>query len=269
MKELEKFSKVIEQMTAPVGQISNALNEFVTPIIQRYNEVAIPIFSRIDEFTKACEPFFCQLYAFAEKTVEAAQRWQIERKQDVTFMADNGWYPNWFTFFYSLKKEEMSVDELMSSHLNDNWNIITEKILTLCPNRIAILENAFNLHQSGNYIAAIPLFLAQADGICNESIKRFLFAGDPPGGKIKQLIDDGKVEIDMFTGVFLEPFKLKNHYKVGISKANRNKKVPNRSGILHGHREHLDYGNKINSLKCFSLLAFIVYTTKEIMNETE
>jgi hypothetical protein len=34
------------------------------------------------------------------------------------------------------------------------------------------------------------------------------------------------------------------------------KKGPNRHGILHGYREHLDYGTELNSLKSFSLLAF-------------
>jgi hypothetical protein len=35
--------------------------------------------------------------------------------------------------------------------------------------------------------------------------------------------------------------------------------APNRNGILHGSRKHLDYGTEVNSLKALSLLAFVVY----------
>ncbi len=74
----------------------------------------------------------------------------------------------------------------------------------------------------------------------------------------------------MLTDIFLEPFKLKNHHNAGISKSSvqAKSKAPNRNGILHGHRKHLDYGTEINSLKCFSLLSFIVYSTKEVIVKT-
>lgn len=96
---------------------------------------------------------------------EAAYRWQEARKSDVMEMAENGWYPNWFTFFYTPETEPESVDELMRMHVNADWEELAHKIIELCPARKHILENAFNLHKPGNYTAAIPLFLAQADGI--------------------------------------------------------------------------------------------------------
>ena len=88
--------------------------------------------------------------------------------------------------------------------------------------------------------------------------------------KILELIEQGEVSSSILTNVFLEPFKLKNHHNSGISKHSQaaKDKAPNRNGIIHGHRKHLDYGTEINSLKCFSLLSFVVYSTKEIINET-
>ena len=270
MNNFEKLSAKIDQMTAPVRQIADTLNKVVPPYIQKLNKAMVPAVQRINEITKALEPFFSQLNSSLQKMVEAAQKWQVARKEDVTVMANNGWYPNWLTFFYTPEKKPESLDELMSLHLNNNWDDITSKILELCPNRSYILKNAFNLHKSGNYIAAIPLFLAQADGICCESLKSFLFTGSDTEEKIKKLIDNGKIEVDMFTDIFLEPFKLKNYHNAGISKSSQSSKnkAPNRNGILHGHRKHLDYGTEINSLKCFSLLSFVVYSTKELINET-
>ena len=270
MNNFEKLSAKIDQMTAPVRQIADTLNKVVPPYIQKLNKAMVPAVRRINEITKALEPFFSQLNSTLQKMAEAAQKWQVARKEDVTVMANNGWYPNWLTFFYTPEKEPKSLDELMSLHLNNNWDDITSKILELCPNRSYILKNAFNLHKSGNYIAAIPLFLAQADGICCESLKSFLFTGSDTEEKIKKLIDNGKIEVDMFTDIFLEPFKLKNYHNAGISKSSQSakNKAPNRNGILHGHRKHLDYGTEINSLKCFSLLSFVVYSTKSLINKT-
>lgn len=226
--------------------------------------------SAVKHISTAYRPLFEQVNTTFAKVIEAAQRWQEARKEDVIVMADSGWYPNWFTFFYTPETEPSSIDELMSMHLNENWEDITQKILGLCQNRTHILETAFDLHKSGNYIASIPLFLAQADGICCESLKSFLFTGNETEERIKELVDNGQIETNMLTNLFLEPFKLKNHHNAGISKhsAQAKNKAPNRNGILHGHRKHLDYGTEINSLKCFSLLGFITYSTKEIISNT-
>ncbi len=46
---------------------------------------------------------------------------------------------------------------------------------------------------------------------------------------------------------------------------NDKKHGPNRSGILHGDQNHLDYGTKINAYKAFSFLAFIVFSAKDLL----
>ncbi|WP_300647938.1 hypothetical protein [Paenalcaligenes sp.] len=266
MNDLDKILRNIKRVTAPVREINERLNRVLPPYIQKINEILDPVSRALS----ASQPFFEQVATTMAKVAEAAQRWQKARKTDVAVMAESGWYPNWFTFFYTPEAEPQSVDELMIMHLNSNWEEITQKIIELCPNRAHILETAFSLHKSGNYIAAIPLFLAQADGICCESFKSFLFTGNDTEEKIKELIESGEIEANMFTDIFLEPFKLKNHHNASISKSSvqAKSKAPNRNGILHGHRKHLDYGTEINSLKCFSLLSFIVYFTKEIIVKT-
>jgi hypothetical protein len=270
MKQINKISKQIEQITAPVRQISEAASKIMTPIIERFGEMMTPVVKNINEIAKSFEPFLSQIHAISLQIAKAAEKWQVARKQDVALMAENGWYPNWFTFFYTPSKESNTLDELMVMHLNDNWNEITSKIIEFCPTRNHILENAFDLHKSGNYIAAMPLFLSQADGICCESlVKSFLFTGNEVENNINKLVDSGQIKTDIFTEIFLEPFKIKNHHNAGVSKSSQSakSKAPSRNGILHGHRKHLDYGTEINSLKCFSLLSFIVYSTKDLMQE--
>lgn len=264
MKNLETLFARIEKITAPTQKINKYLNIAIPQNIQRHNQA---IQSAIQHISTGYQPLFEQVNTTLAKVIEAAQLWQEARKEDVIVMADNGWYPNWFTFFYTPETETNSIDELMCMHLDENWDDITQKILELCQNRTHILEVAFNLHKSGNYIASIPLFLAQADGICCESLKSFLFTGNETEEKIKELIDNGEIETSILTDILLEPFKLKNHHNAGISKHSpqAKSKAPNRNGILHGHRRHMDYGTEINSLKCFSLLSFIAYSTKDVI----
>lgn len=270
MNEVDQVLKQIDQLTAPFRQVTSTLNKVISPHVQRLNEALGPTVQRLNEITKAYEPFFSQINATLTKAAEAAKKWQIARKEDVTVMADNGWYPNWYTFFYYPEIPISSLDELMERHLEENWDEITAEILKYCSNRKHILENAFELHKQENYVASIPLFFAQADGICSEVLKSFLFTENKTQEKLDERIEKGEIEANMFTDIFLEPFKLKNHHNAGISKSSpeAKSKAPNRNGILHGHKKHLDYGTKMNSLKAFSLLSFVVYTVKDLINET-
>ncbi|MES2908986.1 MAG: hypothetical protein V4688_07470 [Pseudomonadota bacterium] len=270
MNDLNKIVKRIDEVTAPLREVMESISKSISPAILRLNEALVPATKQFSEFAKTYQPLLTLIGVTLATAADAAQKWQTARKEDVVVMADNGWYPNWLTFFYAPETEPSSLDDLMSLHLNENWEDLTSKIIELCPNRGHILRNAFDLHRSGNYIAAIPLFLSQADGICCESLKSFLFTGNETEENIKKLIDSGGIEANFFIDIFLEPFKLKNHHNAGISKSTQaaKSKAPNRNGILHGHRKHLDYGTEVNSLKCFSLLSFIVYAVKELMIES-
>ncbi|MBH0000495.1 hypothetical protein I6E72_16185 [Pseudoalteromonas sp. NSLLW24] len=268
MSDLDKFIKQINQLTEPARKISRQMDKIIPPYVQKLNQAFAPLRHQANVLSQLHSPLFEQVHSLVQKTAAAAKEWQTARKADVTVMAENGWYPNWFTFFYQPEEEPNSLDELMVMHLEDKWADLTVKIIELCPNREHVLKTAFKLHEEGNYIAAIPLFFSQADGICCEVLKSFLFTGNDTNEKLDTLIENGELEVNMLLDVFLEPFKLKNHHNAGISKASvaHKKKAPNRNGILHGHRKHLDYGTKINSLKCFSLLAFTVYTVKEMVS---
>jgi hypothetical protein len=234
----------------------------------------------IEEAMKLFEPAMQQLstafqlwlkknaYIFEaiKKYAEQAKRWQMQQKQDVLVMAQRGWFPNWFTFFFRPEKKVTDIDALMAMHLNDCWGDITEKIIDLCPDRKHILKIAFELHQAGNYVASIPLFISQADGIFCEEIKTFLFAGEKPKEILGKMLETGDLQSGFFEDILIEPYKITTQFSEGVRKSTEKdkKKAPNRSGILHGHRKHLDYGTELNSLKSFSLLAFVVFSVKDI-----
>ncbi len=85
--------------------------------------------------------------------------------------AQQGWYINGHTVLTLNKTVVDGPDQLaayMKAHLDEAWPDITANALQAFPDRADILSGAFQLHREGRYFASIPVFLAQADGICSE-----------------------------------------------------------------------------------------------------
>jgi hypothetical protein len=244
----------IERMRPALGAIANAVEIFIqqcAPLVKQFTETYWP---KIEEFAKG------------------VRKWQEDQKISVAGMAKQGWFPNWFTFFSQIG--DKSLDDFMIDHIDQCLDILKQKIVEFSPERKHILEAAFRLHEEGNYIASIPLLLTQSDGICSERFTYF-FTKDPSTGnkasdEIIQQSERGEFAASFFTEIMLEPFKVKLQICEGASKASKKAKAkgPNRHGILHGSRKHLDYGTKINGYKALSFLAFIVFTVKDVLKKT-
>ena len=228
----------------------------------------------MEKVRKMISPIAIEIGEKAAKFYIQAVKWQEEKKIEVSLMAERGWFPNWFTFFCHPEEENNSLDDFMISHIDENWDEIKKKMIELCPNRKNILNVMFDLHDQNNYIASIPLIFTQADGICGEEFTYF-FSADPNTKKkatddILGKFDDGEIQLNIFTEFLLEPFKTKLQLSNGSSKSSKmyKSKGPNRHGIIHGSRKHLDYGSKINGYKALSFLVFLVYTTKDEFKKT-
>lgn len=186
-----------------------------------------------------------------------------ERQKEVWAQAAHyGWYPNKNTpivVTIEIAQDPKLLDAFMERHLKHDWDDLTNYIISKLPNRKEILSNAFLLHQQGNYIASIPLFIAQADGICAQYLKAHLFTESEERQKrLQELKTNPNLDfIQILTHILGE----KTQLSAGLGSASIAKKTlgPNRHGIMHGSRKHLDYGTRLNSLKIFSLLAFVVF----------
>jgi hypothetical protein len=225
-----------------------------------------------ENIEKVFEPFgqlLQQLKSFLEQNPEFLynlkrylENWPQFHKDDWIEIASYGWFINWSTPVTIEKALSMGrdvLDSFMTKHLTDHWNEITQKIIDLYPERKHILLESFKLHKDGNYIACIPLFMSQIDGICAQNLGSFLFSEHQRRQEeIQQLVNQSDNDL---LNAFLEVLNSKTQFGASISSSSQAKKTiaPNRNGVLHGSRKHLDYGTKINSLKAFSLLAFIVY----------
>lgn len=223
------------RVTQAFDQISQKINEAIAKVTAVLTELA-PAFTRFADF-------FRQL----PEALRAA--W--------TEAAVHGWYPNSRSEMAPL---EPSKPELLDAHmiaqLRRDWFALTEELLQRHPERAHILKCAFALHTTGEYIASIPLFLSQADGIAATILKAHLFTEhEQREAKLQALLAGA----DDFTSVLLHILGAHTqfHERIGKDGPSHKARAPNRNGILHGSRRHLDYGTEVNSFKAFSLLAFV------------
>ena len=259
----------------------NLIKANMVPCIATIQQAAVRMQPAIQayavEMEKVRRKFAPIALEMQEKAVEFATqviKWQKEKKIHVSLMAKNGWFPNWHTFFCHPEEGNDSLDDFMISHIDECWDKIKKKMVELCPNREHIFNVIFELHEQKNYVASIPLIFTQADGICGEEFTYF-FSADPNTKKkasddILEKYDNGEIKLNIFTEFLLEPFKTKLQLSNGSSKHTKPFKLkgPNRHGIIHGSRRHLDYGSKINGYKTLSFLAFLIYTTKDKFKKT-
>jgi len=214
-----------------------------------------------------------QFNAFLEKNPEVLKNvghylknWPDYHKKYWAELASYGWFLNGNTpiaIEVALNQGKASIDRFMVAHLKDDLGSISDRIISSYPERKHVLDVAFKLHKDGNYIASIPLMLSQTDGICAQNLGAFLFSDhNLRAERIQRQIDESG---DLLTNAFLEVLNTKTQFGASIKSRSKSKKdlAPNRNGILHGSRKHLDYGTEINSLKAFSLLAFVVYCFEE------
>ncbi|HHF3232822.1 TPA: hypothetical protein ACPJ2O_004430 [Vibrio diabolicus] len=219
--------------------------------IQALGKIIDTVSEGINEFVSENREALYELRDYFENYSEInAKIWQEA--------AEFGWFPNDFIsmeFVIHTESGQECLDEYMSHEIENVVNHIHDQLVDLYPARKAIIDVAFNLHKERNYIAAIPLFLSQTDGICAQSIGSYLFSGNEQRmEKIKQLIMSAPHK-----AIILAPLTQETQFGARIANAKtvHKAKAPNRNGILHGSRKHLDYATKINSLKCISLLAYV------------
>jgi hypothetical protein len=230
--------------------------------IAQLDDLLVNMRNSFSKFLKDNPDFFDNLRQFLEEFKDLPEK----QRKLWSEAARLGWYLNGetsITVKSMVLKGQTELDSYMIESLRADWPMLTKSILSAHPERGPILECAFQLHTEGRYIASVPLFLAQADGICAQIIGAHLFT-DSKQREAK--LAEMSVNSDAFMVTLLGLLGLKTQFVAGIRSASPMKKslAPNRNGILHGARKHLDYGTEINSFKAFSLLAFVVYILSEI-----
>jgi len=108
-------------------------------------------------------------------------------------------------------------------------------------------------HNGGEYDLSVPVFLAQADGICLELIGVQLYSKRSDGKTTKVSEAVAALEVDVLLYPLTEVFPIIFNSRERAGQEN----ILNRHAVLHG--ESVSYGNKVNSSKAMSLLSFTAW----------
>lgn len=194
----------------------------------------------------------------------------------VESLAKRGWFVS--TYFGLSEIDQVAaltdadnqiLDKFIEQAYRDSLEEHTRQILQRYPEREFAIRPALNAHLRGEYALSVPVFFAQADGICASTVGKHLFRGKPGGeGHISSLAADqvAKLEegeeresLDIFTLLHLALWApLVEQQPIAYNPTKRDEqdyRGLNRHTVLHG--ESFDYATEINSLKAFSLLSYV------------
>ena len=148
------------------------------------------------------------------------------------------------------ENDKIEADLIIAEFYRNNLDRIETQMTQQFPSRKEAISQAFKAHQQKMYFASIPLFLAQADGVCNGVLYK---QQRRKKEKLAKFISDSSTDyLSSFLDVLTEisSIDVAHHHKDSYYSD------LNRHGVLHGL--DTDYGTEINSLKALSLFSFIV-----------
>lgn len=177
-------------------------------------------------------------------------------------LAEYGWYINYHFVPVTIVRaaglinetSTVEIDRFMINEINPKLSLIESKLIARHPTRQLVLEAGFRAHRMGEYYLSIPVFLAQADGICYDHTTFKFFLDKKRKKYIPQVAEWAETKVLLaFHKALASALKDKGAFQLHYSSPN--KIGITRHSILHG--ESVDYGNEINSLKAISLIAYL------------
>jgi hypothetical protein len=181
-------------------------------------------------------------------------------KKVLTILGHNGWYislkmiPS-STFELAQKIETgnvKDVDKIMCQFYRKHLKAIKNEISKISPARSFILRKAFIAHRRRHYELSIPVFLSQADGICQELSGHQLYKKSKKKPSTAQFVE--QLKPDSYAATLLEPLRVSMPISESTEKR-LDSSLLNRHAVLHG--VDVNYANETNSYKAISILMYV------------
>lgn len=200
------------------------------------------------------------LQEFTFRTTSTARARSPIRREDLATLAEYGWYLDpelpvgaAAELARALREEEPDrVSEELAHHFQGRVDEIEATLAASFPSRENVLSDAFEAHREGKFNLSIPVFIAQADGMCHERLDFLLFIGKEREKGIEEIVKSSDSDMrSQLVGLFGAPIPLLSSKKdrgTGFSELNRHL-------VLHG--ESVSYGTQQNSLKVISFLSYL------------
>lgn len=176
-------------------------------------------------------------------------------------MVEHSWYPDFDFDLVNMRQLEepakvgdiAAMEVLLIQHFQQRRISLEKELIAEFPARERPLREAFEAYDGGKYLLAIPVFLAQADGISMsilESNNFFSFNHSEKAAKRRK-----NSEVGSYAQILLEPLVQRGTLRRGTNYLKNIAYDFNRHAIMHGIVN--DYGTSVNALKAISLLAYL------------
>ncbi|MFC2158964.1 hypothetical protein ACFLT9_14125, partial [Acidobacteriota bacterium] len=170
------------------------------------------------------------------------------------------------------------IEEFFHHNIQERYEDIKDKVADRFPNRINIINKAFEAHERKDYALSIPVMLSQSDGIVHDILNTDFLKLSKVEEKLKKnfqaMLDNNEktrngmnfneyysfqlIQHLYYDGVFHHPFSYTR------SSGDRHK-LFNRHLILHGRI--VNYDIESNSVRAISLLDFLSNVKEILLNE--
>lgn len=215
-------------------------------------------FKSLSELMSALTAKFSE---FQQQFYQVVEKHRRELPYLLTVMVTHSWYPDFHIPIADSRELEAraiaadfpAIEGYLIDYFRHNATNIEKRLCERYPKRAAVVSEAFSAYRDGRYILAIPVFLAQADGISEELLSKHFFTPRTsiPEAKLLQdgqLTDYGRLLLDPL----VQSGTIRDHTHTLIGKTD----YLNRHAIMHGIDPN--YGTETNALKSISLLAYLL-----------
>lgn len=276
MRDLRPYAELLE--TINVRSVRDQLIEAAAPIVEaqaRWNEFAKIKASEIAALGALTVTFQDRIRDFLRTDftgiVEAFRRLPAKTKQALLLLAEHGWYLDpkmalpalWEIAEALVEGNVLEVEDALVDYFERRLPEIEAELAAALPHRASLISMALGAHRRGEYGLAVPVLLAQSDGVCKEKFQDYFFlkAKQDHRPATARFVDG--LAADTFLAALLSPLAEALPIAWSSKKRQANPAFTglNRHTVMHG--ESLDYGTKANSLRALSLLQYVVHVLPE------
>ena len=254
--DINKFLRGVSGAALALHEQADRVKKAIAPYeaqLRAANEIVGRATVSIAEVAHHVAPYLVELHRALEELPERTRR-------ELELLAEHGWYidpdmpcsasTEYASLFMNGRGEE--ANNLLQSYYDEHAQSVLSRLCESFPERTEILRAAFSAHHNKEFSLSVPVFLAQADGICKSLLGVDLYRKTDKGKSTKVRDAVEKFETDPFMESLLAPFL--KPFAINSGPNQRSEDDLNRHAVLHG--ESVSYGTLRNSCKAISLIAF-------------
>ncbi len=282
LDQIQRSRKAYQEYLAPSKQFQKAMKESIQPLLSARTTLAKSIKPAIDmrqkiletqkNFAKEMSSMVLQALKFQKtlnsfispsfvKFSETLKKVSAQTRTALATLGNHGWYFDLEMSMSGLWELEEALnsgnieeaEKALVKYYRERTPEIEKSLRTRFPHRAKILTSAFKAHSRGEYELSVPVFLAQADGVCQEAIGIQLFQKKNKIPATATYVQ--KLTNDTFSAAILHPLSLTLPISASKNERDDNFNELNRHQILHG--ESTSYGSEVSSLKAISLINYL------------